>query len=183
MRRMNLVLTLAFLAFISFSATLFFRLAEPVAPHEEHDPTAAAAADAAAGAGVPQTLDNLHLMSLDDGPEALAAIDRLHGKALGLTDGYQAQYGQGPNTVTIWVARMANGDEARRLTDDMTASINEGRSPFSRPEPQQYGSLTLYRTLGMNQLHYYYANGSRIIWAALPRDSSPALLDQVVQAF
>jgi len=186
MRRMNLVLLLAFLAFAGYAAALFFRLAEPVAPHGpggEHDSAAADTTGAAASADVPHTLGGLTLTALEQGPEALAAMDRLHGKPLGLTDGYQAQYGQGAGMVMVWVARVADGDAADHLTDHMTKRINEGRSPFSRPEPLRHGGLTLYQTTGMNQLHLYYANGPRVIWAALPPDSSPALLDQVVSAF
>jgi len=182
MRRMNLVLLLAFLAFVGYAASLFFRMAEPVAPHDPAVDDSAAAAGAPS-ADVPQALGDLHLTVLDEGPEALAAIDRMHGKPLGLTDGYQAQYGEGTGMVMVWVARVADGDAAQRLTDEMTERINEGRSPFSRPAPLQHDDLTVYQTAGMNQLHYYYANGPRVIWAAVPPNSPPDLLDQVVRAF
>jgi hypothetical protein len=68
------------------------------------------------------------------------------------------------------------------MTDDMTAKIAGGRSPFSPSGTRQANGRTVYTLTGMGQLHFYWQTGNRVVWLAMDPGQADAGLDQLMRA-
>ena len=122
----------------------------------------------------PHELAGYQLASVMVGPEALAEINSLHGKPVGVVaDGWVAHY---DGNATIWVASAATDEEARRLLDAMASGIQDGNSPFGGLAAQTYEGLTLYRVTDGQQWHFFYQRGLKVVWIATPRGAEDEFL-------
>jgi hypothetical protein len=142
-----------------------------------------AASGVAAGAlEVPKELAGLPLAHSQQGAEARAEIERLHGKSIPIADGYVAHYGTQPPVAMLYVSQ-AQGDEvARRQVEQMTARIRGSNGPFHHLRESTRFGMTVYSTLGQGQVHYYFRRGATVVWvAADPTIAQPALADAVKQ--
>jgi hypothetical protein len=135
----------------------------------------------AAGAlEVPQDLAGLPLAHSQQGREARAEIERLHGKSIPITDGYVAHYGTQPPVAMLYVSQARGEEVARRQVEQMTSRIRASNGPFHHLRESTRFGMTVYSTLGQGQVHYYFQRGATVVWvAADPTIAQPALADAV----
>ncbi len=119
---------------------------------------------------VPEALAGLNQTRITVGPEAMADMVQLHGKALPLTSAAMASYGD--SLVTLWVSGTQSNATAAELVRSMTEKIAEGRSPFRPTGVRQIAGRTVYELNGMGQRHFYFQTGNLVLW--LSADSSVA---------
>ncbi len=128
----------------------------------------------------PQHLAGYHLDQAMTGPDAMAAVNELHGTDIELTDAWVAQY-QG--NAMIWAGRAASEEEAQELLDKMVEGIGEGGSPFQGLRQVDINGVQAYTVTDSRQQHYFYRLHDQVVWIAAPRgdeeDFVLAVLDKV----
>lgn len=116
--------------------------------------------------GMPAELAGLPLNHRFDGAEALREIARLHGKGIRMKAATVAHYEARGIVAMLYVSESYLGFSADRQLQAMTAGMEKGNSPFSRPRAFQQGGRKIYSTFGQGQAHFYYRNGRKVIWLA-----------------
>jgi len=72
----------------------------------------------------------LKLVEQSEGPEAVAAVSRLHGTDINLVTAYIATYAGDNERLTVWVGKAASSTAATELMGRMTEGIGVGSSGF-----------------------------------------------------
>lgn len=121
----------------------------------------------------------LDLKSFVAGAEALASIERLHGKSIALVDGYIAEYSQGALRATIWLGRARTEGDAVRLFENMDAKMGDS-GVFTPSEDRVVRDIPMKFTSGMGMSHYYFHLGKDVYWISLMGDDERALLETIV---
>ena len=116
---------------------------------------------------VPDAVAGMPLAQKTVGPEAVAEVTRLHGKAFPLISGAMATYG-GEGAVTLWVSGAPVSFIANEMVHAMTDKILKGRSPFTPTGTHDMDGRTVYELAGMGQRHYYFQAGRLVVWLAAP---------------
>lgn len=129
---------------------------------------------------VPRELAGLPLAHSQQGAEARAEIERLHGKRIPVADGYVAHYGTQPPVAMLYVSRARDEKMARQQVERMTTRIRASNGPFTHLRESTRFGMTVYSTLGQGQVHYYFRRGAMVVWvAADPTIAQQALADAV----
>ncbi len=129
---------------------------------------------------LPKELAGLPLAHSQQGPEARAAIEQLHGKSIPIADGFVAHYGTDSPMAMLYVSRAQDEKVARQQVEQMTARIRASNGPFHHLRESVRFGLTVYSTLGEGQVHYYFRRGAMVVWvAADPTIAQLALADAV----
>ena len=127
---------------------------------------------------VPQELAGLPLAHSQQGAEARAEIERLHGKGIPITDGYVAHYGNQSPAAMLYVSQARDEKVAQRQVEQMTGRIRASNGPFTNLRESVRFGMTVYSTLGQGQVHYYFRRGAVVVWvAADPTIAQQALAD------
>jgi hypothetical protein len=126
---------------------------------------------------LPQTLADLPLVNANYGPEAVAEINRLHGKQFEQTTGAMGTYRNALGNATLWVSQFPGRAIAQQIVDAMRAKIAEGNSPFTPSGAQPQGNRTLYSLDGMGQKHFFFQSNDLVIWLAV----DPAIANQALR--
>ena len=127
---------------------------------------------------VPGELAGLTLAHSQQGAEARAQIERLHGKSIPIRDGFVAHYGTQPPVAMLYVSQAQDEGVARQQVEQMTMRIQASNGPFTHLRESSRFGMTVYSTLGQGQVHYYFRRGATVVWvAADPIIAQPALAD------
>ena len=134
-------------------------------------------------AAVPPLLGGLELTALLSGKEGLAAVEQLHGQALGagLDAAWVAQYGKA-SEVTLWLSRSVEQEDAQALFERMTNKIAEGNSPFTGLKPMADSRLGGYELDGMGQKHFYFVTGNELYWLAVNPGLARSVLADLMES-
>lgn len=129
---------------------------------------------------VPQELAGLTLAHSQQGTEARGEIERLHGKMIPIKDGLVAHYGTQAPMAMLYVSQAKDEKVARQQVERMTSRIRASSGPFHHLRESTRFGMTVYSTLGQGQVHYYFRQGTRVVWvAADPTIAQQALADTV----
>ena len=127
---------------------------------------------------VPRDLAGLPLAHSQQGAEARAQIERLHGKSILIRDGFVAHYGTQPPVAMLYVYQAQDEGVARQQVEQMTMRIQASNGPFTHLRESSRFGMTVYSTLGQGQVHYYFRRGATVVWvAADPVIAQQALAD------
>ena len=124
---------------------------------------------------LPQNLGGLPLTRATYGPEAVSSVIQLHGVDFPMDDAAIGYYGS-EGEITVWVSVEPDQQTAAELNDLMTEKINLGRSPFTMPVIEKFGSTPVYVLEGLGQQHYYWQADNLIIWLAANFDIAANVL-------
>jgi|GEM_PF-613983 len=132
--------------------------------------------------GVPQTVANLPLTSLQEGAEAVAAIKQLHGVDFEIVSGKVATYGQ--SAATLWVAETASNEKALELMTAMKARIDQGGSPFIPVGVFNFRNRDVFMLTGSDgQSNFYMQSGKIVFWVATPPDISEQAMKEMLDFY
>ncbi|MBI4537429.1 MAG: hypothetical protein HY712_05680 [candidate division NC10 bacterium] len=127
---------------------------------------------------VPQDLAGRPLAHSQQGGDARAEIERLHGKSIPIADGFVAHYGAQPPVAMLYVSRAGSEKQARLQVEQMTSRIRASNGPFTHLRESTRFGMTVFSTLGQGQVHYYFRRGAMVVWvAADPIIAQQALAD------
>ncbi len=128
----------------------------------------------------PPQLAGLALAHAQQGAEARAAIEQIHGKSIPMADGFVAHYGTESPMAMLYVSRARDEKVAQQQVEQMTARIRTSPGLFHHLRESVRFGLTVYSALGEGQVHYYFRRGAMVVWvAADPTVAQPALADAV----
>ncbi len=116
--------------------------------------------------GIPDTLAGLPLNHRVDGGEAAREIDRLHGRTIRVRAATVAHYERSGTVAMLYVSDTLLAFLADRQLRAMTEGMKKGESPFAPPREFQQAGQEIFWTLGQGQAHFYYRQGSKLIWVA-----------------
>ena len=127
---------------------------------------------------VPDVVAGARLTQKTTGPEAVAEVTRLHGKAFPLTSGAMALYGDG--AVTLWVSGASASPIAAEMVRTMTEKIAENRSPFTPRGMRQVNGRAVYELVGLGQRHFYFQSGALVVWLTADEGVAEKALEEVM---
>lgn len=116
---------------------------------------------------VPRELGGLKLAGQLMGRDAIASISELHGKDVGVSDGYMARYRGGGTDVMLWVGQASSPAVASQLLERMTGGIARGNPNFSNLEKITVDGVVVYTVTGGGERHFYYARADKVVWLAV----------------
>ncbi len=122
-----------------------------------------------ASSTAPSYLREMELIGEVTGKEALAEINKLHGKDIDVVDGYMAEYGHNRNRAMVWVARASNQEAASSLLKGMVERIEggTGKQPFRNLRSVSVGGKQVFAVDGPGGDNFFYASDNKVVWLAL----------------
>ena len=123
----------------------------------------------------PRSLGGLQLGQTITGPEAVAQMSKLHGKGVGVVDGYIAHY-QGPSGgAVLYVGQTASEGDAALLLKQMEERIGAGNQYFTNLKATTVGGVKIFSVLSGKQTHYFWQAGDLVNWIGFDQDDPDAL--------
>lgn len=130
----------------------------------------------------PQGFAGYRLAETVTGPQAVAQMSRLHGKGVGVVDGYVAHYDGPSGGAMVYVGEAASEKDALLLLDQMRERIAAGNQYFTDLKPLTVNGVQAFSVRSGQESHYFWQVGKRVIWAQFDRLDETGLT-AAVQAF
>lgn len=125
-------------------------------------------------------IEDLKLVRLTTGHDALQAIDKLHGMPIDALRGFIAHYEKANDKTTIWVSEASSGELAKEQIAVMIRKMKENRrSPFSRYRTLNTGNLRIIVFDGLGQVHYVFREDSWVYWISADAHNIDTVLRHV----
>ncbi len=139
------------------------------------------AANGTGGSAV-QSFGSYRLTQATTGQEAVAQMSRLHGKGVGVTDGYVGHY-EGPSGGAMaYVGETASERDAGVLLAQMEQRIGAGNQYFTDLKPLTVDGVRVLSVRNGQEAHYFWQAGKSVLWIGFDRED-PVGLSAAVQAF
>ncbi|MDP2935826.1 MAG: hypothetical protein Q8O86_04985 [Dehalococcoidia bacterium] len=145
----------------------------------QQPPVGGAVAVASNAAGIPAQIAGLRRTETMTGPQALAELQELHGKDVGVAGGWIAHYGK---EATVWMGEARDEATAIQLLEAMTRRIQAGNQYFTGLKQLQVEGRPVFTVVGQGQRHYYYRQGRQLIWLAVPNGREDDFLKEALLA-
>lgn len=131
---------------------------------------------------VPQSFGSYRLTQATTGQEAVAQMSRLHGKGVGVTDGYVGHY-EGPSGgAMVYFGEAASERDAGALLVQMEQRIGPGNQYFTDLKPRTVDGIRVLSVRNGQEAHYFWQVGRNVVWIGFDRED-PVGLSAAVQAF
>lgn len=114
----------------------------------------------------PDFVGDLKLGKYKTGKEALNELFGLHGRKMGLINGYVADYIGKEGKATVYYSVAKNEKLAARLLDWMIKRIGNSHEIFKGFKKENLESQLFYSVYGMGQKHFFLQKNDKIIWIA-----------------
>lgn len=131
---------------------------------------------------LPAELAGLALKRQTGGPEAVRALNQMHGKEFRLVSGAIGEYGSA-GQATLWVSGAGSQAAAGEMLAAMAAKIALGRSPFTPLGERQVKGRMIYELDGLGQRHFYFQSGDRLVWLAVDFRLAEAALEEMLTTY
>ena len=129
----------------------------------------------------PDSIGNLKLGKYKTGKEALKEIFMLHGRKMGLINGYVANYEEKDGKATVYYSVAKHEKLAKRLIDWMVKRIGNSHEIFKGLKKEQTGSQTFYSVYGMSQKHFFLCKDDKVIWIAADLQVANLVIEDFVK--
>lgn len=128
---------------------------------------------------LPDQLGAVQLEESMDGPQAMAAIAKLHGKKIDLEKAYVGHYSGNQGSATLYISVSRSQSESRALYRLMTKRIGKANQIFTGLRKiAGPGGLEMYQAEGMGQEHFYYQKGTEVVWVAADPQIASAVVEE-----
>ncbi len=134
------------------------------------------------GGTAPPTFAGYRLAQTTSGPDAVAQMSKLHGKGVGLVDGYVAHYDGASGGAVVYVGATASEKDALQLLEQMERRIGAGNQYFADLKPVTVEGVRVLSVRNGQESHYFWQTGSKVIWIGFDR-VDPASLSAALKAF
>jgi len=131
----------------------------------------------------PQSLNNLQLVKMIRGEEAIKEVADLHGKNISIKDAWVAYYGKSrSNNAVVWISRSISLHQALKQTDLMMKKImKNGNSPFHHLKITKRSNLKVFTFLGMHQKHAVFQKKTDIYWISASQKVFKGVLEHCLR--
>jgi len=131
----------------------------------------------------PDSIGPMKLKESKTGSEALKELFRLHGKRMGLANGYVGEYRGENGNATVYYSVAKNEDISVRLLEFMVKRIGEGNKYFQGLKEERRGSFIFYSVTGMGQNHFFFRIADKVIWIAADAPVAEMFLDESLKIY
>ena len=129
------------------------------------------------------SIDDLKLVKLLEGQDAIAAINKLHGTPLNVVRGYIAHYEGVNDKATIWVSEASSQELAQEQIEVMISKMkNNRRSPFSHYRNLEARGLAVIAFNGLGQVHYVFRDNKWVYWISADSKRIDKILEHINKA-
>ncbi len=132
----------------------------------------------------PASIAEMIMVDSLSGEQAIESVSQLHGTNIAVSTAYIASY-QGLNnqSMSIWYSEARNEKDAKALFQAMDEKMPNSQVFINyqtiKIDNQEYKSVT-----GMDQQHYYWQTGKRVMWIAIGgAPDSSSILKQVAPLY
>ncbi len=123
----------------------------------------------------PNSFGSYQMAQIVTGPAAVAQMSKLHGKGVGVDDGYVAHY-QGPSGGAVaYVGETASEAAALELLKQMEVRIGAGNQYFTNLRAITVDGVKLFAVRSGSESHYFWATGKKVAWVAFDREDQAGL--------
>ena len=112
---------------------------------------------------LPERLGNLNLSRVIKGDEASGIVHKMHGKTLGAGENVIAHYGDGEKNI-LYISVFKDAQNAKMDLMNMAMKMAKGTTVFTPLSFENMGERVRFRTEGMGLVHYFYRDGTILIW-------------------
>ncbi len=109
------------------------------------------------------------------GAEAVAQMSRLHGKGVGVVDGYVAHYRGPSGGAMVYLGSTASEKDAIELLRQMEERIGAGNQYFTNLRQLTVEGVKVYTVRSGPETHYFWQAGKNVIWMGFDRDDPTEL--------
>ena len=110
----------------------------------------------------------------------MAEMSRLHGKGVGLKDGYVAHYDGPSGGAVLYVGSAESEKAAADLLGQMEERIGPNNRYFTGLRSVVVEGVRLFSVRSGQESHYFWQVGDKVVWLGFDRDD-PAALAEAVQ--
>jgi hypothetical protein len=129
---------------------------------------------------LPQHIGSMRLEKVQSGEEARREIDRLHGKQISFLRGYIGTYVAENGGGQLWLSEHSSAKEATEAIEKMADGMKQEKQQFWYFRKMIIEQRPVYLAVGMGQAHYFFQNGTKVIWLAVdPSLAKEAIRDAV----
>lgn len=129
---------------------------------------------------LPQSIGSMRLEKVQSDEEARREIDRLHGKQISFLRGHIGTYVAENGRGQLWVSDHSSEREATEAIEKMAQGIKQGKQQFWHFRKMVIEQRPVYLAVGMGQAHYFFQNGTKVIWLSVdPSLAKEAIRDAV----
>lgn len=123
----------------------------------------------------PKQLASLSLAQVITGPDAVAQMSKLHGKGVGVVDGYIAHYQGANGGAVLYVGQMGSAENASTLAKQMEARIGAGNQHFTGLKSLQVEGTKVFTVRSGPETHYFWKSEDLVNWIGFDMDDPLAL--------
>ena len=128
-------------------------------------------------------IEDLRLVKLIEGHDALEAINQLHGTHVNVVRGYIAHYEGVHDKATIWVSEASSQELAQTQIEVMISKMkNNRRSPFSHYRTLEAKGFAVIAFNGMGQVHYVFRYNKWVYWISADAKRIDEILGHINKA-
>jgi len=128
-------------------------------------------------------IEDLRLVKLIEGHDALEAINQLHGTSVNVVRGYIAHYEGVHDKATIWVSEASSQELAQTQIEVMISKMkNNRRSPFSHYRNLEAKDFAVIAFNGMGQVHYVFRDNKWVYWISADAKRIDEILGHINKA-
>ncbi len=128
-------------------------------------------------------IEDLRLVKLIEGHDAMEAINQLHGTPVNVVRGFIAHYEGVHDKATIWVSEASSQELAQTQIEVMISKMkNNRRSPFSHYRTLEAKGLAVIAFNGMGQVHYVFRDNKWVYWISADAKRIDEILGHINKA-
>jgi hypothetical protein len=125
----------------------------------------------------------MELVQWITGPEAVNAINKLHGMPIDVVRGFIAHYEGTHDKATIWVSEASSQALAKKQFSVMIQKMKSNRrSPFSQFRDLYTGSRRVVAFDGIGQTHYVFVDDKWVYWVSANAKRIDKILQHICKA-
>jgi len=132
----------------------------------------------------PKEIAGLRLLSKAEGDEAKRQIYGLHGKDLGLYQGFVLRYGnpaRASSTAVIWISRSKKESDAEELMGRMVKGIRAGAGPYGHFKEIEVKGIHVISLFGTRRRHFIYRIYTDVVWIETDYGIAEKFLDDALE--
>lgn len=128
------------------------------------------------------TIQNLKLVKLITGDDAIEDVNRLHGTQINVVSAYIAYYEGEKDKATIWVSEASSQKHAQSQLDVMIQKMkNNPRSPFNHYRNLERKGFSIIAFDGIGQVHYVFRDNKWVFWISANTYQMKVIFDHIVK--
>ncbi len=132
----------------------------------------------------PKQIAGLRLLSKAEGDEAKRQIYSLHGKDLGLYQGFVLRYGnpaRASSAAIIWISRSEKESGAEELMGRMVKGIRAGAGPYGHFKEIEVKGVHVISLYGARRRHFIYRMYTDVVWIETDYGIAEKFLDDALE--